>query len=107
MPDGRLQVTPVWVDYDGEHVMFNSAKGRQKDRMCGGILASRWPSRDSGESVPVPEIRGKVVEITEQGATLTSDKLAKKYSSVDKYPYAQASEVRVIYKIKPEHTIMG
>src|SRR5712664_2219151 len=32
MPDGRPQVTPVWVDFDGEHVIFNSAKGRQKDR---------------------------------------------------------------------------
>ena len=32
MPDGRPQVTPVWVDFDGEHVIFNSAKGRQKDK---------------------------------------------------------------------------
>ena len=32
MPDGRPQVTPVWCDYDGEHVIFNSARGRQKDR---------------------------------------------------------------------------
>ena len=32
MPDGRPQVTPVWVDVDGDQVIFNSAKGRQKDR---------------------------------------------------------------------------
>jgi PPOX class probable F420-dependent enzyme len=32
MPDGRPQVTPVWCDFDGEYVIFNSAKGRQKDR---------------------------------------------------------------------------
>src|SRR6266852_1827675 len=32
MPDGRPQVTPVWCDFDGQHVMFNSARGRQKDR---------------------------------------------------------------------------
>ena len=32
MPDGAPQVTPVWCDFDGEHVIFNSAKGRQKDR---------------------------------------------------------------------------
>ena len=32
MPDGRPQVTPVWCDFDGEHVIFNSAKGRQKDK---------------------------------------------------------------------------
>jgi len=32
MPDGRPQVTPVWVDLDGDLVVINSAKGRQKDR---------------------------------------------------------------------------
>ena len=32
MPDGRPQVTPVWVDFDGSHVIVNTAKGRQKDR---------------------------------------------------------------------------
>ena len=32
MPDGRPQVTPVWCDFDGDHVIFNSARGRQKDK---------------------------------------------------------------------------
>src|SRR6266699_2417809 len=32
MKDGSPQVTPVWVDYDGKHVRFNSAKGRVKDK---------------------------------------------------------------------------
>ena len=32
MPNGSPQVTPVWCDFDGEHVIFNSAKGRQKDK---------------------------------------------------------------------------
>jgi hypothetical protein len=52
------------------------------------------------------EVRGRVVEFTEQGADAHIDKLAKKYLGVDKYPYRQASEVRVIYKIQPEHTTM-
>src|SRR6516164_868666 len=32
MPDGTPQVTPVWVDWDGTHVLINSARGRQKDK---------------------------------------------------------------------------
>src|SRR5216684_866974 len=32
MKDGSPQVTPVWVDYDGKFVRFNSAKGRVKDK---------------------------------------------------------------------------
>jgi hypothetical protein len=36
------------------------------------------------------------------------NKMAKKYLGVDKYPYGQPGEIRVIYKIKPEHTtVMG
>ena len=31
MPDGSPQVTPLWASYDGEHVLVNAAKGRQKD----------------------------------------------------------------------------
>ena len=50
------------------------------------------------------EIRGRVVEITEEGAAEHINKLAKKYLGVDKYPYRQPGEIRVIYKIKPEHT---
>jgi PPOX class probable F420-dependent enzyme len=28
--DGSPQVTPVWIDYDGENVLVNSARGRTK-----------------------------------------------------------------------------
>ena len=28
--DGSPQATPVWIDYDGEHVLVNSAQGRTK-----------------------------------------------------------------------------
>jgi hypothetical protein len=49
-----------------------------------------------------------VLEITEDGADESINKLAKKYLGVDKYPYAKPGEVRVLYKIKPEHTtVMG
>jgi hypothetical protein len=49
-----------------------------------------------------------VVEITEDGAAQHIDKMAKKYLGVEKYPYAQPGEVRVLYKIRPEHTtVMG
>jgi predicted pyridoxine 5'-phosphate oxidase superfamily flavin-nucleotide-binding protein len=32
MPSGEPQVTPVWIDYDGHFVVFNTAEGRQKDK---------------------------------------------------------------------------
>src|SRR5690242_5394692 len=32
MPDGSPQVTPVWFDSDGEHILINTAEGRIKDK---------------------------------------------------------------------------
>lgn len=104
MPDGRPQVTPVWVDFDGEHVIFNSARGRQKDRNVRRDPRVSLALIDPENPYRFMEIRGRVVEITEDGANAMIDKLAKKYLGVDKYPYAQPGEVRVLYKIKPEHT---
>lgn len=108
MPDGRPQVTPVWVDFDGDHVIFNSAKGRQKDRNVRRDPRIALAIIDPDNPYRYMEIRGTVVEITEQGADESINKLAKKYMGLDKYPYAQPGEVRVVYKIRPEHTtVMG
>ena len=106
MPDGHPQVTPVWVDLDGDYVIFNSAKGRQKDRNVRRDPRVALAIIDPDNPYRYLEIRGRVVEITEEGADANIDKLAKKYLGVDKYPYRQGSEVRVIYKIQPEHTNM-
>ncbi len=103
MPDGGPQVTPTWCDFQENHVLINSARGRQKDynmrrdsRVAISILDPENPYR-------YLEVRGTVVEITEQGAREHIDKMSKKYLGVDQYPYAQPGEVRVLYKIRPEH----
>jgi len=106
MPDGRPQVTPVWVDLDGDHVIFNSAKGRQKDRNVRRDPRVALAIIDPDNPYRYLEIRGRVAEITEQGADAHIDKLATKYLGVDQYPYRQGNEVRVMYKIQPEHTTM-
>jgi PPOX class probable F420-dependent enzyme len=104
MPDGLPQVTPVWVDYDGEYIIFNSAKGRQKDRNVRRDPRVSITVIDPDDPYRYLEIRGRVTEITEEGADKHIDKLAKKYLGVDTYPYRSDKEVRVIYKITPEHT---
>lgn len=106
MPDGRPQVTPVWCDLDGDYVIFNSAKGRQKDRNVRRDPRVSLAVIDPDNPYRYLEIRGRIVEITEEGSDALIDKLAKKYLGVDKYPYGQPGEVRVTYKIQPEHTNM-
>jgi PPOX class probable F420-dependent enzyme len=104
MPDGSPQTTPVWVDFDGEHVIFNSAKGRQKDRNVRRDPRVAMAIIDPENAYRYLEVRGKVVEITEDGAAAHIDKMAKKYLGADKYPYGQPGEVRVLYKVRAEHT---
>lgn len=103
-PDGTPQVTPVWVDYDGSHVLVNSARGRRKDKNMENNRAVALSIQDPDNPYRYLEVRGHVDEITEQSADQHIDKMAKKYMGVDKYPLRQSGEVRVIYKIKPEHT---
>jgi len=102
MPDGRPQVTPVWVDYDGEHVLVNTAKGRVKDRNMKRDPRVSLAIIDPDNPYHYVEVRGRVVDITEEGADQHIDKMAKKYLGKDKYPNRQPGEVRVLYKIEPE-----
>lgn len=108
MPDGRPQVTPVWVDYDGNYVLVNSARGRQKDKNMKRNASVALSILDPDNPYRYLEVRGNVAEITEEGADQHIDKMAKKYMGVDRYPYRRPGEVRVLYKIEPEHyTHMG
>jgi PPOX class probable F420-dependent enzyme len=104
MPDGSPQVTPVWCDFDAGQIVFNSARGRQKDRNVRRDPRVAMALIDPANPYRYLQIRGRVVEITEQDADAHIDKLAKKYMGVDQYPFRQPGEVRVIYKVEPEHT---
>jgi PPOX class probable F420-dependent enzyme len=108
MPDGRPQVTPVWCDFDGTHVLVNSAKGRIKDRNMRRDPRVSLALIDPENPYRYLQLQGRVVEITEDGADESIDRLAKKYLGQDKYPFRQPGEVRVIYKIEPERAqVMG
>lgn len=102
--DGTPQVTPVWVDFDGKNVIVNSARGRRKDKNMSQNAAVSLSIMDPDNPYRYLEVRGRVAEITESGAEQHIDKMAKKYMGVDKYPYRQPGEVRVMYKIEPTHT---
>jgi PPOX class probable F420-dependent enzyme len=102
MPDGSPQVTPVWFDWDGSHIRINSAKGRVKDRNMRRTPKVALAILDPDNPYRHLAVRGRVVEMTEQGADDHIDALAKKYLGQDRYPYRRPGEVRVIYTIQPE-----
>ena len=102
MPDGSPQVSLVWVDSDGEHIIINTAEGRQKpknirrdDRVAVSIFDYENPYKQA-------MVQGRVVVDTHQDAEKHIDKMAKKYLGKDEYPRSSPDEERVIFKIKPE-----
>jgi PPOX class probable F420-dependent enzyme len=103
MPDGSPQVTPVWVEMDGNRILVNTAEGRVKPRNVRNDprVAISIYRQDNPYSAAF--VRGRVVEIIHEGADELIDKLAKKYLGQDRYPYRQPGEQRVILVIEPEH----
>lgn len=102
MPDGTPQVSPVWVDFDGEHVLINSARGRVKDENMERNPNVALSMTDPDNAYRRLLIRGRVVAITEEGADAHIDKLSKKYTGREKYQSRTPGESRVIYRILPE-----
>ena len=102
MSDGSPQVTPVWVDLDGNTVVINTAKGRLKDRNMRRDPRVALAISDPANPYRYIQVRGRISDITEEGADAHIDKMAKKYLGKDSYPYRQPGEVRVIYKVTPE-----
>lgn len=102
MPDGSPQVTPVWIDYDGTHILVNTAEGRAKYRNIRRDPRVALDVISQANPYAFAIIRGRVVEITSEGAEEHIDSLAKQYMGLDRYPLRGPGERRVILKIEPQ-----
>jgi len=100
--DGSPHSTPVWIDTDGENVIFNTSIGRAKERHL------RRDPRVSVVVLPAEDQQSGYVSVTgtaeliEDGAVDHINKMAKKYIGQDEYPWLQPNEQRVIVKITPD-----
>jgi PPOX class probable F420-dependent enzyme len=101
MKSGSPQVTPVWFDFDGTYIRVNSARGRVKDRNMRRDPRVALSILDPDNPYRYLMIRGRVIQITEEGAVEHINKLAKKYRGVETFRSRTPDEVRVIYVIEP------
>ena len=99
---GAPQITPVWVDFDGKHIRFNTARGRVKDKNLQRNPRVALAAQDPDNPYRYVQVRGRA-ELTEQGAESHIDALAKKYIGQNRYPWRRPGEVRVTVTIVPEH----
>lgn len=103
MPDGSPQVTQVWIETDGEHIIVNTAIGHQKERNVRRDPRVAINLVDPNDQARQAAIRGQVIELTTEGAGDQINALAKKYMGVDEYPFGSPDETRITLKIAPEH----
>ena len=101
MPDGTPQVSPVWFNSDDEYILINTAVGRLKDRNMSQHPDVAVTLLNPANPYRYLLVRGKVVEATQEGAVEHIHALSHKYQrpGLD----IPAGQVRVTYKIKPEH----
>jgi PPOX class probable F420-dependent enzyme len=102
MPDGSPQITQVWVETDGEHVLINTFEGSQKEKNVRRDPRVAVNVVDPANAWRLATVRGRVEEVTTKGAVEQIDRLAKKYIGRDTYPFHQPGRVRTTIKVSPE-----
>jgi len=102
MKDGSPQLSPVWANFDGEHILVNTAEGRIKHknvlrdpRVAVSVVSNSNP-------LDMITIRGKVVEIIPDYNYKHADRLTQKYMNKEKYPFKREGEKRITFKINSE-----
>lgn len=96
--DGTSHVSPVWGEYDGTHVVFNTAEGRAKHlhiERDPRVTLTVWNAENPYSYV---EVVGTAT-VTTEGADDHINKMAKKYIDEDVYPWKKPGEVRLIVKV--------
>jgi PPOX class probable F420-dependent enzyme len=103
MPDGSPHVSPVWVGLDGDDVIVNTAEGRIKTRNVRRDPRVALSVVDQQDPYSNVTVRGVVVEMTHEGADEGIDRFAEKYLGLDRYPWRNPDERRVVLRIRPQH----
>jgi PPOX class probable F420-dependent enzyme len=98
--DGRPQTSVVWVDWDGENVVFNTTNARAKGRNLRGnprVSISVW---DNDNPYAYFEVEGTAT-LDETGAAEHINDLSLRYTGED---FASPVD-RVIVRVRPERVL--
>jgi PPOX class probable F420-dependent enzyme len=112
MPDGSPQTSVVWCDFDGTHVRVNTMRGFQKERNMRRNPRVTLLCYDARKTARYLEVRGTVVDMTEEGAAKHLDELASKYAGRPMRYFGDAipvkfaeTEIPVLCLIQPTHVV--
>ena len=97
--DGSAQLTPVWIDWDGENVVFNTAEGRVKPKNIRRRPVVSVQVIDHDDPYKWISVTGPA-EITEEGADAHIQELSRRYRGRD-YDL-DPNQQRLIVRVKPD-----
>lgn len=100
MPDGSPQLTQVWVDTDGKHVVVNTVQGHQKARNIARDPRVALNIADPARPSKYWFVRGVVTEVTTEGAAAHIDELAVRYTGAPYQWYGGRDQVRLKVSIR-------
>lgn len=79
MPDGSPQMTRVWVDTDGKHVLFNTVQGNQKSLNIARDPRVALNICDPANIDRFYQVRGHVIAVTTDGAVESVNRICYRY----------------------------
>ena len=82
MPDGSPQVTQTWVDHEEDLVLVNTFEGSQKSRNVRRNPKVALTVIDPSDPFNVAVVRGRVKEVTFNGADAHVDRMAEDVSQL-------------------------
>jgi PPOX class probable F420-dependent enzyme len=112
MPDGYPQTSVVWCDFDGACVRVNTMRGFAKERNMRRDPRVTLLCYDPRRPLRYLEVRGEVIEMTEEGATEHLDGLASKYAGRPIHYFGECiparfaeTEIPVLCRIRPRRVV--
>ena len=99
--NGTPQVTPVWFNTEGNHILINTNEGRLKDRNMKNRPHVSMVIQDPNNPYRYLGVKGKVISHTTIGADEHINQLSINYTNKP-WKYNEGQK-RIIFKIEPIH----
>ncbi len=103
-PDGRPQLSVVWVKRDGDDVLVSTTTDRKKHRNLVRDPRATLLVQNPDDAYSYLEVRG-VATMTEKGGRELIDELSQKYMGVTPYQYDAPGAQRVVVRLRAEHVV--
>ena len=106
LPDGRPQLSVVWIARDGDDLLVSTVKGRRKHLNLERDPRATVLVYPKDSPYNYLEVRGTAT-MTEEGGRELIDRLCAAYTGGDRYPGDDGTDnVRVVVRITPDKVVV-